>query len=68
MKGFEEIVTGTLNRIEVQTTKTNGRVSSLEDDSVRNKVFQARITTAVSIIVFIVGTIMIPLAAAYIGK
>lgn len=52
-----------LDRIEGQTIKTNGRVTSLEVDT---KVFRARIYTAVSIISFIVGSMLVPLIAAFL--
>ncbi len=66
MKGFEESIAGTLGRIEDQTTKTNGRVSSLEDEAVKNKVFRAQVLTALAILTFIVGTVLVPIVAAFI--
>ena len=61
----------TLVRIEAQTTKTNGRVTKLEEVAATRKteadVFKARVTTAIAIIVFLIGSVLVPLAAAYIA-
>lgn len=61
MTSFEAETGASLMRIEEQTRKTNGRVSELEESEVSNKIFRARITTAISILTFIVGTILVPL-------
>lgn len=51
---------------KVQTTKTNGRVGKLEDAEIANKIFRARITTAVAILTFVIGSVLVPLVVAYL--
>jgi hypothetical protein len=68
---FETSASAALSEIKEQTTKTNGRVTSLEktvqDQDTANQVFRARIYTAVTILTFLLGTILVPIAAAYIS-
>lgn len=72
MIDFETSTSGALQEIKTQTTRTNGRVTSLEVEiqkqDTRNQVFRARIYTAVSILVFLIGTILIPIVSAYISS
>jgi hypothetical protein len=48
-----------LNRIEAQTTKTNGSVANL-------KLWRAYLTGAVTIIAFLLASVGIPLISSYI--
>jgi len=70
LKDFETSTSAALSQISVQTTKTNGRVTDLERQitiqDTSNQVFRARIYTAVTIMVFLLGTILIPIVSAYI--
>ena len=59
LNDIQEDVTGIL----VQTKLTNGRVNKLEKDAA---VFKARAYTAVSILTFIVGSMIIPLLGSWI--
>lgn len=52
-----------VSEIVVQTKLTNGRVNKLEKDTA---VFRARIYTAISILSFILGSMVIPLLGSYI--
>lgn len=54
-----------LDLILAQTTKHNGRLSALE---IAQAVFKARVQTAFAILAFIIGSVLIPLAVAYITK
>src|SRR5689334_3241872 len=68
MDNFESETSTDLMEIKQQTQKTNGRVSALEEAEVNNKIFRARVYTALGILTFIIGTIIVPLVAAYIGR
>lgn len=63
---YREFVKQTLIDIKAQTIKTNGRVNALENENISAKVFRARITTAVGILSFIIGSMIIPLISSFI--
>jgi hypothetical protein len=60
---YRENIEEKLDLILVQTTKHNGRLSSLET---AQAVFKARVTTAIGLLAFIVGSVLIPLVGSYI--
>jgi hypothetical protein len=68
---FETSASSALSEISAQTTKNNGRVTALEREvsaqDTANQVFRARIYTAITILVFILGSILVPIAAAWIS-
>ncbi len=59
LEEIQENVSATL----VQAKITNGRVNKLEQDAA---VFRARIYTAVSLLSFILGSMIIPILSSYI--
>lgn len=67
MDAFENRTTDSLNRIEVQTSKTNGRVTTLEDETVGFRIWRARIIGALAVLSFLLGMVIIPLVAAYVS-
>ena len=72
MEDFETSTSGALQEIKTQTTKTNGRVTSLEGEvqkqDTANQVFRARIYTAVAILMFMIASILIPIVGAFISS
>jgi hypothetical protein len=68
---YREFVKSKLSSLEktgeetlAQTKKTNGRVNDLERDL---DIARARVTTAIVIIAFTIGSVLIPLAGSYIA-
>jgi hypothetical protein len=66
MTDFQTSTSASLQEIKAQTTKTNGRVTSLEDELVRQQLWRAYITGALAVLTFFLAMVFIPIVAAYI--